>query len=154
MDFSLRTDIWSNKTKKVPKNQKSPYFHEAYIPGRKERQEQINKQFCDIFSEDKLNQGKGISSNWCVCVCVYTWVSYFYNVIEVGISNKMTFEQKQKEVRAQAMWISGGKTFLILSIEVKWSDSYFYRIILTTFHRIDGRRSKAEAERSVREPSQ
>lgn len=51
------------------------------------------------------------------------------------------------------MWLSR-RTFLTWSVEVKLSDSCFYRIILATLLRIDGRRSRAEAGGPVREPLQ
>lgn len=38
--------------------------------------------------------------------------------------------------------MSGRKTFLILSIEMKSSDSCFYDIILTVLFRIDGKKVK------------
>ena len=42
----------------------------------------------------------------------------------------------------------------ILNVEMKLSDWHFYRIILTALLRIDGRRSRAEAGKSVRESLQ
>lgn len=42
----------------------------------------------------------------------------------------------------------------ILNVEMKLSDWHFYRIILTALLRIDGRRSRAEAGRPVRESLQ